>query len=140
MAIRTSHLPAPGDPITLVRRRLLRHTGINVGATMIKMGLKRCSPRVRGTDMARNSGITLSAHQKQMASWGRSTPVMLLARIQVMSGCIDQNSRLPASPTQLSKLLNQACFITRLMRIQMILRLSCGQGTQQTTKHFAPAI
>ena len=105
-AIRTSHLPAPGDPITLVRRRLLRHTGINVGATMIKMGLKRCSPRVRGTDMARNSGITLSAHQKQMASWGRSTPVMLLARIQVMSGCIDQNSRLPASPTQLSKLLN----------------------------------
>ena len=90
MAIRTIQLPASRYPITRVRRRMLRHKAIKVGAAMIKKGLKRYSPPVRGTDGARNSVITLSTHQKQMASLDKTTPFMLLARIQVKSGCIDQ--------------------------------------------------
>ena len=45
-------------------------------------------------------------------------------------------SSLPALPTQLSKLLNQARFITGLIRIQIIVWHSLGLVSRQTTKPF----
>ena len=73
-----------------------------------------------------------------MASFDKSTPFMLLARIHVKPGCVDQYLELARVTDEAVQTSEPGMFTTPLIRIQKIPRHSCGQRSTPTMRRSVP--
>ena len=73
-----------------------------------------------------------------MASFDTTTPFMLLARIHVKPGCVDQYLELARVPDEAVQASEPGMIHHTLIKTQTIHRRSCGQRSTPTTRRSAP--